>query len=224
MFGAGVCSGVIAARWVAAGALGVGLGMVGDPGGAALAQNARQPRQLNPVYVDESTLARESLSRVRELSGAGNVNEAVRVLQSLLDSEGMRLLPVADSGQAVPAAPAASPEAPDTQPPGEQEGEAKRSPARAGADSQEALFEGVRAVIHRQLLGEASLLNAYRAAQQSRAQALLDGGDIEGVWQRYALTAAGLEAGLRRAQMQLEDARFEAARLTLEDLLSHPDL
>ena len=224
MFGAGVCSGVIAARWVAAGALGVGLGMVGDPGGAALAQNARQPRQLNPVYVDESTLARESLSRVRELSGAGNVNEAVRVLQSLLDSEGMRLLPVADSGQAVPAAPAASPDAPDTQPPGEQEGEAKRSPARAGADSQEALFEGVRAVIHRQLLGEASLLNAYRAAQQSRAQALLDGGDIEGVWQRYALTAAGLEAGLRRAQMQLEDARFEAARLTLEDLLSHPDL
>ncbi len=63
--------------------------MVAGVTGAAFAQP-----QLNPVYVDDSPVASETFSRVRDHLGAGNVDEAVRVLQALLDEQGDRVLGV----------------------------------------------------------------------------------------------------------------------------------
>lgn len=49
---------------------------------------------INPVYVDDSTAARDTLTRMPELVGAGNLSEAVRSLQKLLDLEAHRALEV----------------------------------------------------------------------------------------------------------------------------------
>ncbi|CAG0962591.1 hypothetical protein PHYC_00808 [Phycisphaerales bacterium] len=53
---------------------------------AAMAQRARG---VNP---DDSVIAPDALTRMRELADVGNVPEALRVLQSVLESEGDRLL------------------------------------------------------------------------------------------------------------------------------------
>lgn len=45
-----------------------------------------------PIYPDDSVQAREALARVVELDSAGNSAEAVRVLQSLLENEGDKVL------------------------------------------------------------------------------------------------------------------------------------
>ncbi len=50
-------------------------------------------QQARAVSTDESVKALDALVRVRELTAAGNPGEAMRVLQSLLDDEGDRLLP-----------------------------------------------------------------------------------------------------------------------------------
>ncbi len=47
---------------------------------------------INPVYVDDSTAARDTLTRMPELVEAGNLSEAVRSLQRLLDMEPHRAL------------------------------------------------------------------------------------------------------------------------------------
>lgn len=55
-----------------------------------------QARQApSPVFVDDSPLAHDGLIRSRELAAVGNLDEAVRVLQNLLNTEGERLLPAA---------------------------------------------------------------------------------------------------------------------------------
>ncbi|MCC6676001.1 MAG: PQQ-binding-like beta-propeller repeat protein [Phycisphaerales bacterium] len=51
--------------------------------------HARQP---GPVFPDDSLAAREALTRVEELSAAGNLGEAVRVLQQTIEREGERVL------------------------------------------------------------------------------------------------------------------------------------
>jgi len=48
--------------------------------------------QLNPVYVDDSPTARDTLSRASEFAESGNVAEATRSLQRLLDEEPDRLV------------------------------------------------------------------------------------------------------------------------------------
>ncbi len=63
----------------------------GALGGAAA---AAQAQQLNPVYVDDAPIASDTFSRVRDHLGAGNVDEAVRVLQALLDEQGNRVVAV----------------------------------------------------------------------------------------------------------------------------------
>ncbi len=52
----------------------------------ALAQNAA------PVYVDDSVAARETLGKIPELLTAGNIAQAARNLQNLLDTESDRML------------------------------------------------------------------------------------------------------------------------------------
>ncbi len=51
--------------------------------------------QISTSYVDDSVLARESLSRVEDLLSAGNVQEAARVVQAILDTETDRVIEAA---------------------------------------------------------------------------------------------------------------------------------
>jgi outer membrane protein assembly factor BamB/tetratricopeptide (TPR) repeat protein len=72
--------------WMGVAALALSLGgVLGLPG--AYAQN-----QTNPVYTDDSPVAAETLGRVSEFIAAGNVPEAVRELQRLLDEQPDRLV------------------------------------------------------------------------------------------------------------------------------------
>ncbi len=54
---------------------------------------AARGQLVNPVYVDDSPVARETLFRVDEFEAAGNEGEAVRELQRLLDDQPDRLVP-----------------------------------------------------------------------------------------------------------------------------------
>ncbi len=59
---------------------------------------SRAAAQQSAVFVDDSVAAAESLQRILELIAAGNVAEAARIAQSLLDTEGDRV--VASAGDA----------------------------------------------------------------------------------------------------------------------------
>jgi len=80
-------------RWAAAALVCAG-GLGGEGWGAAECRAQQAAVQLNPVYVDDSPVAAETFSRVRDHLGAGNIDEAVRVLQALLDEQPDRVLPV----------------------------------------------------------------------------------------------------------------------------------
>lgn len=54
--------------------------------------------QVAPVYPDDSVQARETLSRVDDLLATGNLAEASRVIQALLDGEGDKVLESKDDG------------------------------------------------------------------------------------------------------------------------------
>lgn len=156
--------------------------------GSAMAQPLGGFRSLNqpenPVYVDDSPAATDTLARVPQLVESGNHTEAIRALQTLLTSEPDRV--VASDGEAT-------------------------------------LFESVRSRVHRTLLGSPELLARYRTTRGPVADAMLASGQIREVEAAFLLTSAGFEAALRVAQTHIEAARFEAARLTLEQLESHPD-
>lgn len=147
--------------------------------GGAMAQP-----QANPVYVDDSPTANDTFVRVRDHVGAGNMDEAVRVLQILLDEQADRVIV-------------------------------------GGSDPE--LFISVRAGVHDQLRAAPELLARYRALLSARAERLLQDGRIDEVERSLLLTPAGFDAAVRIARRQIEDARFEAARLTLEQLDKHPD-
>ncbi|HRQ73421.1 MAG TPA: hypothetical protein PLU35_10370, partial [Phycisphaerales bacterium] len=85
------------------------------------------------------------------------------------------------------------------------------------------LLVSVRRRVHERLLGDADLLERYRLAESERARAMLGAGDAAAVERSRLLTPAGFDAALLVAREHLEAARFEAARLTLEQLESHPD-
>jgi outer membrane protein assembly factor BamB len=142
---------------------------------------------INPVYVDDSPAATDTLLRAPELAASGNTAEAVRALQRILEEEPDRVAPDAGPG--------------------------------AEAD----VFTGVRRRVHLALLSDPDLLAEYRQGAQPRAADLLAAGDFAKVEQSYLLTSAGFRAALRLAQVQMESAAFESARLTLEQLEDHPD-
>ena len=61
--------------------------------GAVLGCVAAAAGQLtNPVYTDDSPVARDTLGRVADFVASGNDSEAVRELQRLLDEHGDRLV------------------------------------------------------------------------------------------------------------------------------------
>lgn len=62
----------------------------------ALAAHSALAQPANPVYVDDSPGAADGLERARSLAASGNVDEGVRVLQKLLDTDADRLVPAPD--------------------------------------------------------------------------------------------------------------------------------
>lgn len=176
---------------------------------AALAIQVSPPayaQVANPVYVDDSPAAGDTFLRVRDHLATGNLNEAVRALQSLLDEMPDRLVGVGLArGMVDRAAPVAA-----------------GAGISTGTDSRD-LFRSVRAEANSVLLSAPELLARYRQLQEPVASVRLQEGDVDGVERSCLLTSAGFEAALRVAQSQIEDARFHAAFLTLDQLRDHPD-
>lgn len=91
------------------------------------------------------------------------------------------------------------------------------------ADAAGEVFVPVREAVHR-LLGERpEVLKLYRESESATAERQLKGGDAAGVERSRLLTPAGFDAAIDVARGQLEAASFEAARITLEALTTHPD-
>ncbi len=140
--------------------------------------------QITTSYVDDSVLARESLVRMADLLSTGNLAEAARIIQAVLDTETDRVIE--------------SPTDPE-------------------------LFIGVRAAVHAELLSRPALLEHYRRAEEPVAESMLKEGRAAEVERSRLLTRSGFQAAMQLAQEHFEAARFEAARLTLEQLDRHPD-
>jgi len=85
------------------------------------------------------------------------------------------------------------------------------------------LFTALRDRVHDVLLSSPAVLERYRSVEEPRARDLVAAGEFEKVERARLLTRSGLEAALKVAERHLEAARFEAARLTLEQLETHPD-
>lgn len=89
------------------------------------------------------------------------------------------------------------------------------------------LWVPVRQAVHEALLARPGLLERYRAiAGPALARDLESAGTLQehrAIESVGLLTGAGYEATLRIAQLLMEDARFEAAALALEQLERHPD-
>lgn len=73
------------ARWVLA-------ALVGQVCGMTAGWEWRAGAEPATVYPDDSVAARDALPRARELAASGNLAESARVLQTLLENEGDRLL------------------------------------------------------------------------------------------------------------------------------------
>lgn len=85
------------------------------------------------------------------------------------------------------------------------------------------LFLSVRDIVNRKLLATPALLERYRLAESPRAERQLAAGEIESVERSHLLTTSGFDAALKLARERLLAGRFEAARLALLQLQTHPD-
>lgn len=85
------------------------------------------------------------------------------------------------------------------------------------------LYYPVRRRVHELLLATPDLLARYREQEEPKAAALLARNDFAEAERTHLLCPSGFEAALRLAQLELESARFESARLMLQQLESHPD-
>ncbi len=92
------------------------------------------------------------------------------------------------------------------------------SPDRPG------VFISVRQRVHELLLSRGELLDRYRRVRGPEALAMLEAGDHADVERTMLMTSAGFEAALRVSEEHLRSARFETARLTLMQLVKHPDM
>ncbi len=94
---------------------------------------------------------------------------------------------------------------------------------RVVATSDRNLFESVRSRVHRVLRSDPGLLERYRTIEGVQAERLFEAGDIDTLERTRLLTPPGFDSAVRLAQGHLEGARFNAARMTLEQLTDHPD-
>ncbi|MFA9477858.1 PQQ-binding-like beta-propeller repeat protein [Phycisphaerales bacterium AB-hyl4] len=96
----------------------------------------------------------------------------------------------------------------------------------------EDVYEDALLQVHRALLNDRSLREAYRSRYSGRAQRRLDealepwpdGEAMERVARRYTMTRPGLEAGLLLSGWYLERADGRSAASVLDTLEHHPDL
>jgi outer membrane protein assembly factor BamB len=86
-----------------------------------------------------------------------------------------------------------------------------------------ALYTPMRARIHELIRGNAELFARYLEVEEPTARQLLEAGRAEAVERSRWLTKAGFDASLMLARGHLIAGRFEAARLAIEALGSHPD-
>ncbi len=85
------------------------------------------------------------------------------------------------------------------------------------------LFASVRRRVHAILLANPDLLDRYRTIQEPLGQTMLAEGGFAEVERTRLLTTSGYEAALRVTQRLLERGDFEAARIVVTQLSSHPD-
>lgn len=170
-----------------AGRSGTSRGMLAAVSGLAIAFGSvpalAQFDETSPVYIADATMAEEAVSTLPALMARGGADEAVRLVQRVLEEQGDRML----------------------------------------ASEEPGVYVSVRQRLHRQMLGDAALLSAYRMRQTPRARALLQEGRWAEVARSYWLTEPGFEAGLRAAQMLVESGSFSSGVRTIADLLEHPD-
>lgn len=157
----------------------------------------------NPIYVDDSTVAHATLRQLPELVRTGNVSEASRAVQAMLDDSGDRL--VQRMAWSDPRAGAPS----------------MVDPALWLSEDPD-LFATVRAEVHRAIAASSALADWYQRSQGDRAQQLLARGEVDLVERTLLMTQAGFEACLRVAEQHAIAARFDAAARALEQLEMHP--
>jgi outer membrane protein assembly factor BamB len=171
--------------------VGAALALAACTGSALQAQPIAPPNPtaqptsvLNPVYLDESPAANDAFVRVTEHLSAGNVDEAVRVLQGLIETQGDRVIATS-----------------------------------ADAD----VFVPVRTRALELVQSRPEFLKRYRAILSARAERAEQDKQFEVLERTLLLTGPGYDAALRLAERELEDARFEACRIRLSQVVGHPD-
>ncbi len=164
--------------WAVAVMAAVGLATIAAVAGPASGQVQRA------AFPDDSVIAKDALVRASELATGGNPTEAVRVLQSLLDNEGDKVV---------------------------------------ASEEDPLLHLSVRDRAMTLLLKTEGLVDRYRAQETPKATEMLAAGRLADLEQTRLLTAPGFEAALRLAQLEIEAARFESARLLLAQLEDHPE-
>lgn len=144
------------------------------------------PMQAAKVYVQDSPDAVKLLAHANDRLDRDEPEEAVRLVQEVIDEHGTKLL---------------------------ERGEGR--------------FAEARRVAALMLAEHPRLLEAYQALYNPTAQQMLkdagrDGAALAGIVDRFGMTSAGYEAGLRLAGLQLEAGRPQGAGVVLERLGDHP--
>ena len=86
------------------------------------------------------------------------------------------------------------------------------------------LYVTVRERIHELLRSNPELLRRYREISEPQARVLSDSGDYRAAERSYLMTPSGFRGATLLAREHIENARFDSARLLLEQLNDHPDL
>lgn len=88
----------------------------------------------------------------------------------------------------------------------------------------EGAFRSVRAAVEAALAAHPELLDRYRELSETDAEELLEAGELERLHREALFTAAGLEAALRLAQLDVERGLGGQAVRRLSRVALHPDL
>lgn len=90
-------------------------------------------------------------------------------------------------------------------------------------ESGEGAFRSARAAVEAALAAHPDLLARYRELAEAEAASRLEQGDLDGLFREAIFTAAGLEAALRLAQIDVERGLGGPALRRLERIAAHPD-
>lgn len=231
-----VRSGFLLARGVAMASACAALALWASP---ARAQAVGVPE--NPVFVNEALAATDALARALEHAASGNLDQAVRLIQRVLDDDAL--------GTGGVPGPMAGGEVPSALVPASVAAVSRVVGGLAQSPTDPMLYVSVRDRAEQILRSNPVLLERYRAAQGPLAQEMLAAGGATGpggpaaggrggaggvggfagsvasatVERTRFLTAAGLDAALQIAGELMERAQFEAAFDALRRIDTHPD-